>query len=225
MKRYARPDESMPQRPSPPLRAAHADRVAIVAADIIAAGSPRRYAAAAVRSGRGRKSAHPERRIDPVARARACSAARWCIGCCNRFPIFQPTAGSDAALKYLARNAGGWTEGDREALASGVLALIGDSRFAPVFGPGSRAEVSIAGRLERPGRPPALVSGQIDRLVVTPTEVLIVDYKTNYAPPSAAGRRHPRPMSANSRCIARCWASSIPICRSAPACSGPKLLN
>jgi ATP-dependent helicase/nuclease subunit A len=66
-----------------------------------------------------------------------------------------------------------------------MLALIGDPRFAPVFAPGSRAEVSIAGRLERPGRPPALVSGQIDRLVVTPAEVLIVDYKTNHAPPDA----------------------------------------
>jgi ATP-dependent helicase/nuclease subunit A len=92
----------------------------------------------------------------------------------------------DAALKYLARNAGGWTDGDREALADAVLALIGDGRFASVFADGSRAEVSIAGRLERPERPPALVSGQIDRLVVTPGEVLIVDYKTNYAPPGAA---------------------------------------
>ena len=27
------------------------------------------------------------------------------------------------------------------------------------------------------------MSGQIDRLVVTPAEVLIVDYKTNHAPP------------------------------------------
>jgi ATP-dependent helicase/nuclease subunit A len=92
----------------------------------------------------------------------------------------------DAALKYLARNADGWTEGDREALAQAVLALIGDSRFAAVFAPGSRAEVSIAGRLERPGRPPALVSGQIDRLAVNPGEVLIVDYKTNHAPPDLA---------------------------------------
>jgi ATP-dependent helicase/nuclease subunit A len=88
-----------------------------------------------------------------------------------------------AALKYLARNADGWTDGDREALAEGALALIGDIRFAAVFAPGSRAEVSIVGRLDRPGRPPALVSGQIDRLVVTPGEVLIVDYKTNHAPP------------------------------------------
>jgi ATP-dependent helicase/nuclease subunit A len=92
----------------------------------------------------------------------------------------------DAALRYLARNADDWTDGDREALAERMLALIGDSRFAPVFAPGSRAEVSIAGRLDRPGRPPALVSGQIDRLVVTSGEVLIVDYKTNHAPPVVA---------------------------------------
>jgi ATP-dependent helicase/nuclease subunit A len=89
----------------------------------------------------------------------------------------------DAALKYLARNADGWTEAEREALAEGLLALLEDRRFAAVFAPGSRAEVSIVGRLDRPGRPPALVSGQIDRLVVTPAEVLIVDYKTNHAPP------------------------------------------
>jgi ATP-dependent helicase/nuclease subunit A len=92
----------------------------------------------------------------------------------------------DAALKYLARNADGWTNGDRETLAQEVLVLIGDSRFAAVFAPGSRAEVSIAGRLEGPGRPPALVSGQIDRLVVSPDEVLIVDFKTNHAPPKLA---------------------------------------
>jgi ATP-dependent helicase/nuclease subunit A len=89
----------------------------------------------------------------------------------------------DAARRYLARNADGWTEAEREALAGGVLALLEDTRFAAVFAPGSRAEVSIVGRLDRPGRPPALVSGQIDRLVVTPDEVLIIDYKTNHAPP------------------------------------------
>jgi ATP-dependent helicase/nuclease subunit A len=92
----------------------------------------------------------------------------------------------DAALNFLARNAGDWDDDKRDALALGVLTLIADSRFAPVFGAGSRAEVSIVGRLERPGGVPALVSGQIDRLVVTPSEVLIVDFKTNRAPPSSA---------------------------------------
>jgi ATP-dependent helicase/nuclease subunit A len=91
----------------------------------------------------------------------------------------------DAALKYLARNADDWKDDERGALATQVLSLIDNIRFAPLFAPGSRAEVPLVGRLERPGRPPALVSGQIDRLVVTPAEVLIVDYKTNHAPPRA----------------------------------------
>jgi ATP-dependent helicase/nuclease subunit A len=88
-----------------------------------------------------------------------------------------------AALRYLARNAGEWTEHERGALATQVLSLICDIRFAAVFAPGSRPEVSIVGRLDRPGRSPVLVSGQIDRLAVTPAEILIVDYKTNHTPP------------------------------------------
>jgi ATP-dependent helicase/nuclease subunit A len=91
----------------------------------------------------------------------------------------------EAAQKYLARNAEGWSEGDRKTLAEKLLALVEDARFAAVFAPGSRAEVSIVGRLDRRGGPPALVSGQIDRLVVTPGEILIVDYKTNHAPPTS----------------------------------------
>jgi len=90
----------------------------------------------------------------------------------------------DAALNYLARNADDWSAAEREALAANVQALIADQRFAAVFARGSRAEVSIVGRLARPGLEPALVSGQIDRLMVTPREVLIVDYKTNHNPPS-----------------------------------------
>lgn len=92
----------------------------------------------------------------------------------------------EAALGFLARNAADWAEADRAALADKVLALIAEPRFAPVFAAGSRAEVAIVGRLERPGRTPALVSGQIDRLVVRPDEVLIVDFKTNQAAPKSA---------------------------------------
>ncbi len=90
----------------------------------------------------------------------------------------------DAARNYLARNAAGWSDVERAQLADQVLALIADPRFAAVFAAGSRAEVSIVGRLQQPRRSPALVSGQIDRLVVTASEVLIVDFKTNHAPPA-----------------------------------------
>ncbi|MEY9445131.1 double-strand break repair helicase AddA [Bradyrhizobium diazoefficiens] len=92
----------------------------------------------------------------------------------------------EAARGFMARNASDWAEADRTALADKVLALIAEPRFAPVFAAGSRAEVAIVGRLERPGLQPALVSGQIDRLVVRPDEVLIVDFKTNQAAPKSA---------------------------------------
>ncbi|HBR46270.1 MAG TPA: double-strand break repair helicase AddA [Afipia sp.] len=92
-----------------------------------------------------------------------------------------------AARDFLQRNAQQWfTDDERTALARQVTALIATPAFAPLLAEGSRAEVSIAGRVARRGRPPALVSGQIDRLVVTPDEVLIVDYKTNHAPPQDA---------------------------------------
>ena len=97
----------------------------------------------------------------------------------------------EAALSYLARNADSWSEDERLTLAEGAVALIADARFAHAFAPGSQAEVSIVGRLDRPGQPPALVSGQIDRLVVTEREVLIVDYKTNHAPPKSPAEAPP----------------------------------
>jgi ATP-dependent helicase/nuclease subunit A len=119
-----------------------------------------------------------------ASRARALQRGTLVHRLLQSLPDIAPERRRDAALGYLARNAGGWSDGECAALAESVLALIGNPLFAPVFASGSRAEVSIAGRLDRPGRPAALVSGQIDRLVVTPTEVLIVDFKTNLAPPS-----------------------------------------
>ena len=118
-------------------------------------------------------------------RARALQRGTLVHRLLQSLPDIGPARRRDAALGFLARNAGGWTEDERERLAEGVLALIVDSRFAPVFAPGSRAEVSIVGRLDLRGQSAALISGQIDRLVVTPEEVLIVDFKTNHAPPTA----------------------------------------
>jgi ATP-dependent helicase/nuclease subunit A len=130
---------------------------------------------------------HPIRTGESIeVRARALQRGTLVHRLLQSLPDVAADRRRNAALKYLARNADGWTEVEREALAEGVLALLADTRFAAVFAPGSRAEVSIVGRLDRPGRQPALVSGQIDRLVVTPGEVLIVDYKTNHAPPRAA---------------------------------------
>ena len=63
-----------------------------------------------------------------------------------------------------------------------VRAVLDDPRFSELFSAGSRAEVSIVGRLMREGQAVA-VSGQVDRLAVTADAVLIADYKTNNPAP------------------------------------------
>ena len=130
--------------------------------------------------------AHPVRSGESIQlRARALLRGSLVHRLLQSLPDVAPERRRDAALRFLARNTGDdWTEADREVLAESMLAVIRDPRFAAVFAPGSRAEVSIVGRLERPAGRPALVSGQIDRLVVTENEVLIIDFKTNHAPPS-----------------------------------------
>jgi ATP-dependent helicase/nuclease subunit A len=132
-------------------------------------------------------TAHRVKSMEGIAqRTRALQRGTLVHRLLQSLPELPPERQRDAALAHLTRNATGWSDGEREALAENVIGLIADSRFAAVFAEGSRAEVAIVGRLTLPGRPQALVSGQIDRLVVTPNEVLIVDFKTNHAPPTAA---------------------------------------
>jgi ATP-dependent helicase/nuclease subunit A len=94
-------------------------------------------------------------------------------------PDLLPEWRENAAQRYLARNAKRFSSVEQETLLAKVLALLDDKRFAELFLPGSRAEVPIVGRFA--GRP---LSGQVDRLVVTPKAVLIGDYKTNNPAPT-----------------------------------------
>src|SRR6185436_12782498 len=64
-----------------------------------------------------------------------------------------------------------------------ALRILKDLRFAPLFTPGSRAEVPIVGRVTAASGKQILVNGQIDRLVLMPDTVLIADYKTNRPAP------------------------------------------
>jgi len=89
-------------------------------------------------------------------------------------------------LDAMAPDDAGWTGADRDALLDRTLAVLAHPDFAPVFAPGSRAEVEIAGRIGG-----AMLSGRIDRLAVSDGRVLIVDYKTNRpAPASVADAPH-----------------------------------
>jgi ATP-dependent helicase/nuclease subunit A len=99
-------------------------------------------------------------------------------------PDIAPEHRREAARQYLAHTGKKLDEAARDAIAAQVLTLLDDARFAPLFAPGSRAEVSISGKLAGRGGNSLLVAGQVDRLAVTDTEVWIADYKTNRTPPA-----------------------------------------
>jgi ATP-dependent helicase/nuclease subunit A len=87
-----------------------------------------------------------------------------------------------SARRHLARNAAGFSSAECEAMVDAACRLLEDPRFAALFLPGSRAEVPIVGRLPAANGTIA-VSGQVDRLVVSDSAVLLADYKTNRPAP------------------------------------------
>ncbi|MGH6934519.1 MAG: double-strand break repair helicase AddA [Dongiaceae bacterium] len=89
-----------------------------------------------------------------------------------------------AGRRFLARPIHGLSGDEQAEIAQEALRVVGGADFAPLFGPGSRAEVPIAGEIAT-GRGSYIVSGQIDRLLVSDDAVLIVDYKSNRPPPLA----------------------------------------
>jgi ATP-dependent helicase/nuclease subunit A len=89
----------------------------------------------------------------------------------------------DAARRMLARARPALDSTTIDATIAETLAVLDHPTFAPLFGPGSRAEVPIVGRIAVAGGPSVVVSGQIDRLSVDSDGVLIADFKTDGSPP------------------------------------------
>ncbi|MEZ0261094.1 MAG: double-strand break repair helicase AddA [Alphaproteobacteria bacterium] len=90
-----------------------------------------------------------------------------------------------AAKKHVSKPGFGLTAQDQEVSVKEVLKILNDPHFGGLFGPNSRAEVSITGLFERDGVK-QMMSGQIDRLVVDDKSVLIVDFKNSVHIPKSA---------------------------------------
>ncbi|MFN3521187.1 MAG: double-strand break repair helicase AddA [Phenylobacterium sp.] len=96
-------------------------------------------------------------------------------------PDIAPPERREAAQRLLGRERD-LSEYQRREMVSAAMGVLEDPRFAEVFGPGSRAEVAIAGTAA--SLPNGLkISGRIDRLVVLPERVLVADFKTNRPSP------------------------------------------
>jgi ATP-dependent helicase/nuclease subunit A len=70
---------------------------------------------------------------------------------------------------------------ERAVVAAEALAVLNNPACARFFGPSSRAEVPIVGRIGVRG-----IAGQIDRLLVEPDRVTIVDFKSGRIPAAGA---------------------------------------
>ena len=97
----------------------------------------------------------------------------------ERLPDIAPEARRDAAERWLAQVGGVADPAQRGEIVATVLAVLDDPRFAALFGPDALPEAPIAAVVQGG----MVVSGTVDRLLVSDTGVAVVDFKTGRAVP------------------------------------------
>ena len=97
-------------------------------------------------------------------------------------PDLPPAARAGRAARWLAEPAHGLDADAQAEMGARVLDVLDNPAYAPLFGPDSRAEVPLTGLLSGA----RIVSGQIDRLLVSDDAVTVIDYKTNRPAPKSA---------------------------------------
>lgn len=88
---------------------------------------------------------------------------------------------ADAARMFVETQAQDLSAPVRASIVEEVMNILLDADLSPLFGPLSQAEVPITGHVGN-----RLVSGQLDRILVMPDAIWIVDYKSNRPPPTRA---------------------------------------
>ncbi|MET0481611.1 MAG: 3'-5' exonuclease, partial [Aestuariivirgaceae bacterium] len=90
---------------------------------------------------------------------------------------------ADFAGRFLDRHGGDLAAPERQAILAAAMQVLGHPDLAPLFAADSLGEVPLLAKIEVTGRT-IEISGQIDRLSVTPTAVFIADYKSDRNPPT-----------------------------------------
>ncbi|MES2989176.1 MAG: UvrD-helicase domain-containing protein, partial [Pseudomonadota bacterium] len=98
----------------------------------------------------------------------------------ERLPGVAADKRAEAADRWLAGAGGVEDASARGGLVSAALAVTEDPRFADLFGPDSLGEAPIAAVVGDG----VVVSGTVDRLVVTPDRVRVIDFKTGRRAPA-----------------------------------------
>jgi ATP-dependent helicase/nuclease subunit A len=100
----------------------------------------------------------------------------------ERLPGIPEERRGQVAGAYVAARAPGLAATVHGTIVTDALNVLHHDALRPLFGPSSRAEAPIAGRIAAAAGD-VLVSGQIDRLAVLDGEVLLADFKTTARPP------------------------------------------
>jgi ATP-dependent helicase/nuclease subunit A len=98
----------------------------------------------------------------------------------ERLPDLPPADRKGAAQTWLARAAAELAAPARAELAEAALKVLDHKGWADLFAPGALAEVPIAATVGG-----QVVAGTIDRLVVLPDRIRLVDFKTARRPPTS----------------------------------------
>ena len=96
----------------------------------------------------------------------------------ERLPELPAADRKAAAEAWLARNGAAFTAPERAELVRSALAVLAEPAWADLFAPGALAEVPIAATVGG-----QVVVGTIDRMVVMPDRIRLVDFKTARRPP------------------------------------------
>ena len=98
----------------------------------------------------------------------------------ERLPEVPEADREQVARAWLARTASDLETAAREETLRSALTVIGEPGFADLFGPDALAEVPLAATVGE-----QVIAGVVDRLLVRPDEVTVVDFKTARRPPAS----------------------------------------
>ncbi|SHJ07545.1 DNA helicase/exodeoxyribonuclease V, subunit A [Roseomonas rosea] len=124
-------------------------------------------------------------------------------GLLQHLPEHDESRWEELARRHLARPGHGLDPSEREATLAETLAVLRHPALEGAFGPASLAEAPLAGVVD--GIP---IAGQVDRLLIAPDRVLVLDYKTNRPPPSEVAKVPPaylRQMAAYRAVLRAAW--------------------
>ncbi|MGA0314411.1 MAG: PD-(D/E)XK nuclease family protein, partial [Alphaproteobacteria bacterium] len=114
------------------------------------------------------------------------------------------------ARNFVSQPVHNLTLAQRSQIVLEVIRVLNDPRFSEVFSRGSRGEVPLIGKVGD-----ITISGQVDRLAVTSTRVLVIDYKSNRPPPDdphLVPAAYLRQMSAYRFLVRKIWPNRMIEC-------------